>query len=44
MAAPEDERGVLCDDCWQQFMVWMRENYGPPPWPHLDLEGRPANA
>ena len=29
----DDDTGVLCEDCWQEFMTWMRATYGPPPWP-----------
>lgn len=28
-----DEVGVLCEDCWPEFMAWMHATYGPPPWP-----------
>jgi DNA-directed RNA polymerase subunit RPC12/RpoP len=28
----EDEKQVLCEDCWQLFMQWMVTTYGPPPW------------
>lgn len=33
--APGDERGVLCDDCFKEFIPWMEANYGPGPWPHI---------
>jgi hypothetical protein len=26
------EENVLCEDCWQAFMSWMYDTYGPPPW------------
>ena len=28
--------GVLCEDCWQEFMKWMLATYGPPPWPAMN--------
>lgn len=28
-----DKWGVLCDDCWPEFLAWMTKTFGPPPWP-----------
>jgi len=36
LAMPEPVE--VCDDCWPEFLAWMNERYGPPPWP----AGRPA--